>query len=299
MSAFVEKLKLQSSLIFLAPLWIFVRITPLRLQFSSGRQWGRCLKSFKGKTHHTTSKNLEICFPHLSKKKRNSLLHKTYKSLGMALMETLMSWWLPNKRLQSLLTLHGKEHLDKALETQGVMLISPHFITLELVGRLLTQHLEFAVMYRPQKIKILDRIIFHYRKKHYADIIPRDDIRKMVKILKNKKIVWYAPDSDHGVKNSVFAPFFGIPTATVTGTSRIAKMANAKIIPCFFYRKKDKPGYDLYFHPPCENFPSDDLFEDASRINQLLQTAILKSPEEYLWQYKRFKTRPAGETRFY
>src|SRR3990167_1387696 len=243
MSAFVEKLKLQSSLIFLAPLWIFVRITPLRLQFSSGRQWGRCLKSFKGKTHHTTSKNLEICFPHLSKKKKNSLLHKTYKSLGMALMETLMSWWLPNKRLQSLLTFH--------------------------------------------------------RKKYYADIIPRDDIRKMVKILKNKKIVWYAPDSDHGVKNSVFAPFFGIPTATVTGTSRIAKMANAKIIPCFFYRKKDKPGYDLYFHPPCENFPSDDLFEDASRINQLLQTAILKSPEEYLWQYKRFKTRPAGETRFY
>lgn len=294
-----DKSKLRLTLLLLSPLWLLVQITPYRLQLALGRRLGKGLRHLKGKTYRTILRNLQLCFPELSKKKRSSLLFNVYKSTGIAFMETLMSWWLPNYRLKNLLTVHGREHLDNALKTHGVILASPHFIILELAGRLLTHQLKFAVMYRPQKIKILDRLVGHYRQKYYSDIIARDDVRRMVKTLKEKGIVWYAADGDHGIKNSVFAPFFGIPAATITGTSRIAKMANAKVIPCFFHRRSDNTGYDLYFEAPLENFPSEDLTQDATRVNQLLETAIRKTPEQYIWQYKRFKTRPAGEKRLY
>lgn len=265
-----------------------------------GRKLGKLLLNPKRKAYSTTLTNLQLCFPELNKRDRQRLLERSFESLGMAIMEMLMSWWLPKRRLQSQLRVYGREHLEKALKTQGVMLISPHFNTLELCGRLLAQEIEFAVMYRPQKLKWLDQIIKYYRKKYYAKLIERDDIRGMIQVLKKKGIVWYAPDGDHGLKNSVFAPFFGIPAATITGTSRIAKLANAKVLPCFFYRRKDLSGYDLFILPAIEAFPSDDLVADACRINQILEEAIRKHPEQYIWQYKRFKTRPSRqEKRFY
>ncbi|MBI5448488.1 MAG: lipid A biosynthesis lauroyl acyltransferase [Gammaproteobacteria bacterium] len=292
-------LKVRVCLLLLLPLQCLIRITPYPTLLTLGRSLGTLLMQFKGKMYHTTLKNLQLCFPELNKKQRQLLLKKTYQSLGMAVIEMLMSWWLPNKKIDTRLTVHNRTYLDQALKTHGVILLSPHFNTLELVGRLLTLHVDFAVMYRPQKISLLDKIIRHYRSRYYSHIIARDDVRQMVKTLKNKQIVWYAPDGDHGLKYSVFAPFFGVPAATLTATSRIARMGHAKVIPCYFYRRADSTGYDLYLHPPLEDFPSASPVADATRINKLLEQAIRVHPEQYIWSYKRFKTRPAGEKRFY
>jgi len=296
---FAENFKLRLSLLLFSPLWLFCQLLPYRTQLLLGKPLGRLLLHCKGRSYRTTIKNLQLCYPELSRKKRAALLCKSYQSLGMAFMEMLMSWWLPTYKTNTLLAVYGREHVDNALKTHGVILLSPHFNTLELCGRLLSQYFDFAVMYRPQKIKLLDRLMYHYRKKYYTHIIARQEVRKTVKALKEKKIVWYAADGDHGKQHSVFAPFFGIPAATLTGTSRIAKMSGAKVIPCFFYRRKNARGYDLYLHPPLTDFPSHSLTQDATRINQILEEAIRKAPEQYIWQYKRFKTRPAGEKRFY
>src|SRR3990167_2629694 len=200
---FSEIIKLQLSLILLFTLKLCCLVLPYRWQLSLGRRLGELLIHHHGKMYHTTLKNLQLCFPQLTKSKRHSLLKKTYRSVGMASIEMLMSWWLPNHKTTTLLAVYGREHIDNALKKHGVILISPHFNTLELVGRLLTQQLDFYVMYRPQKIKLLDLLMRHYRKKYYKNIIIRNDLRTMIKKLKEKQIVWYAPDGDHGIKNSV------------------------------------------------------------------------------------------------
>lgn len=295
----MERFKLSLTLLALLPLYLLIQVLPFSTILSLGRRLGKLIAKKKGKEYQTTLRNLQLCFPELSKRNRDRLLRRNFESLGMAIMEMLMSWWLPTKRIEPLLAVYGREHLEEALKTHGVMLISPHFNTLELCGRLLTLQFDFAVMYRPQKIKMLDRLIAHYRKKYYSHIIPRDDIRQMIRTLKSKKVVWYAPDGDHGRNNSVFAPYFGIHAATTTGTARIAKMGNAKVLPCFFYRRKNFRGYDLYILPALDHFPSENALHDATRINKLLEEAVRKHPEQYIWQYKRFKTRPIGEKRLY
>ena len=117
--------------------------------------------------------------------------------------------------------------------------------------------------------------------------------------LKKNIPILYAPDQDYGRKHSIFVPFLGVSAATITSTARIVKMTNTPILPYFVHRRKDGSGYTATMYPPLENYPTDDTYEDALRINQIIEQEILKSPEQYLWQHRRFKTRPLGEDSVY
>ena len=124
-------------------------------------------------------------------------------------------------------------------------------------------------------------------------------MRLFIEALRQNQPVWYAYDVDGGKQRSVFAPFFGIQTATLTAVSRLTQMTGALVVPVHFYRRKDRQGYELHIAPALETFPSNDEIKDATRLNHALETAIREAPEQYIWQYKRFKTRPKGETRIY
>jgi KDO2-lipid IV(A) lauroyltransferase len=47
--------------------------------------------------------------------------------------------------------------------------------------------------------------------------------------------------------------------------------------------------------PPLENYPTNDAIVDATRINHELELLIRRSPTQYMWFHRRFKTRPEGE----
>jgi len=272
---------------------------PFGLQLKIGRQLGRILLSFGGRIKSTAITNLKLCFPSLSTTERQNLLRESFESVGIAIFETALGWWGSEKKLRKITTrLIGEEHLHAALQQgKGVILCSPHFTTLELVGRLYSLQKPFAVMYRPQKNPLIEYITRTALDKHYIDVVSRNENRKMLKLLKENNIVWYAPDIDAGMRNSVFVPYFGVLAASITATPRYASLSGSPIVFGFFYRQPDG-SYDFIIKP-LDNYPSDNLERDVARINQEFETAILKKPEQYLWQYKRFKTRPAGEKRFY
>src|SRR5207244_791287 len=118
--------------------------------------------------------------------------------------------------------------------------------------------------------------------------------RQLIRTLNNNMAIWYAYDIDAGEKRSVFAPFFGIQTASLTSVSRIIRLSGAAVIPISFHRREDNFKYEVVLSPPIENFPTDDLVADAACLNTVMESAIRKHPEQYVWQYKRFKTRPKG-----
>jgi len=274
---------------------------PYRLQMRIGKGLGLMLFYFnlghRGKNIART--NLALCFPHLSSAKRNILLKKNCINVGMGLIETALAWFGSNKKLPPL-TIHGKEHWQAChTAKKPILLLSAHFTCLEIAGRLTAEQLPITIVYRPQKIKFLDYVVQYYRQKIYTGIIARDNLRQVIHCLKSAGTVWYTPDIDAGAHNSVFVPFFDIATATITTPARLAAHTGAICLGCFFYRKKDLSGYELFLTPPLENFPSGDALTDATRVNQLIEAAIKKSPAEYLWQYKRFKTRPNNEPGIY
>lgn len=289
------------------PFWIIVGVLRLAIKLPypiliyCGKGLGRILAYLPMKSRRTTETNLQLCFPELSAPERKKLLIENFQSLGISIFETALGWWASDKQLQKINhTVTGMEHIHAALKHgKGIMLCSPHFTSLELTGRMFTHSIPYSVMYRPQKLPFIEYLTKSAMDKNYQNVIARQDIRGMLRALKKNQAIFYATDVDAGIKNSVFAPFFGILAASITATSRYADLTGAAVVPVFFYRRKDKTGYDIIVEPQLENFPSGDLEKDASRINQTLEKGIRVAPEQYLWQYKRFKTRPDGEKRFY
>jgi Kdo2-lipid IVA lauroyltransferase/acyltransferase len=288
------------------PLWILIGLfwllvhLPFRLQMWMGKGLGRFMMWISPNAKRVARINLRHCFPEYDEPKREAIMRESFANLGRALFETGMGFWLSDKRLKKLAHFHGAEHLDRLKTSErGVVLLGAHLTTLEVVGRLCAMRYTYSVMYRPHKIAFLDLFIKRGLSKHYQSAIGRHDLRQMIRRLKKGEWVWYSPDVNPGRKSSVFAPFFHLQAATVKAPTKFAQLTNCQFVPVFNYRRSDGKGYDIEILPVVSPFPSGDLVKDATTINQLIETAIRKHPEQYLWQYMRFKTRPEGEPRVY
>jgi KDO2-lipid IV(A) lauroyltransferase len=273
---------------------------PRRVQLQIGRWAGRALRAMHAKRRKTVATNLALCFPDLSSQERSALALRCFESLGVALCETAMAWWLPDPRLRCECRIQGLDHIRDALgKGCGVLLCSAHLHTAELAGRFMAFEQPVTIVFRPQNDRVIEAVAHRRRASYYAAMIHYRDMRGIVRALKRNEVVWYAPDIDAGTKRSMFAPFFGLAAASLTATARLARITGAPVVPCFYFRRSDGAGYEIHVDPALENFPTEDMMADTARINGLIETAVRRYPEQYLWQHRRFKTRPAGEAPLY
>ena len=280
-------------------LWLVVQL-PYRWLLVLGRGLGGVMYHLAGSRRRIAARNLELCFPELSVGERQRLLRENFASTGMTFFEMAISWWWPVERLKRLGTVEGLEHLRQAeADGQGVILMALHFTTLEMGGALLCMQQDMYGMYRAHKNPLFDFIQRHGREQRLLGAIERDDVRGMLKVLRAGGVVWYAPDQDYGAQRSLFVPLFGVQAATVTATSKFARLGRARVVPFTQTRLADGTGYKVTVHPALADFPGDSEEADCLRINQWIEQAIRQQPEQYLWAHRRFKTRPAGEAKLY
>lgn len=282
--------------------WYASSLLPFRLQIILGRGLGALIFRVAKRRRAITKRNIDLCFPIKSEAERAQLVKDIFASVGIAVFETGMAWFWSKRRLDKIYTVEGLEHLHKAKEDgEGVILMAFHFTHIDIGAKLLGRSFSIDGTYRPHKNPVYDLVQAQGRKRHTegGEAIPRGDVRAMVKALRSGRAIWYAPDQDYGPKHSIFVPLFGVPAATVTATSQLARLGKARIIPFTQTRKADGSGYHLVIYPPFENFPTKDEVADTTRINQFVEQRILEQPEQYLWVHRRFKTRPEGAADLY
>lgn len=277
----------------LALFWLIGQL-PWDLLLASGRVVGRIAWCLGGSRRRTTLTNLRLCFPELSEEEREALAKQVFLSTGEALLEMAGSFHNRRVDLGERLVVRGMEHIEAArARGQSVLLLGMHFNSIDVGSRLLGKILEFSVVYRPNDNPLLDRLITDGRGAWVKHSVDRNDLRQTVRLLRQGEVVWYAPDQDYGTDHAVFVPFFGVPAATITSTSRIARMGKAAVIPCAHYRF---PGgrYEIEFGPALDDFPCGDDEQDTARINRTIEEFVRKHPEQYLWVHRRFKHQPEG-----
>jgi KDO2-lipid IV(A) lauroyltransferase len=285
----------------LGVLWLVVQL-PYRVLLAIGQGIGWIIFNASASRRHIAARNLELCFPQWTTAERQRVLKKNFASNGIALMEMAMSWWWPRARLQKLAHIEGLEHLQRAqAEGKGVILMALHFTTLEIGAALLGQRHTIDGMYREHKNAVFDYIQRRGRERHNQDAtaIEREDVRAMLKVLRAGRAIWYAPDQDYGAKQSLFVPLFGVQAATVTATTKFARLGRALVMPFTQERLSDGSGYRLVIHPSLEDFPGESEEADCLRINRWVEAKVSDLPEQYLWAHRRFKTRPPGEPKLY
>ena len=241
--------------------------------------------------------NLKLCFPDLSDEALARRVKDVTFSTILGLLETLTAWVRPERVDGNKLTIDGLELLtDPRRPDQGILLVGMHFATLDMIGGLLGQYVDFDVMYKPSRQPFVEALMCYGRGHYFEGVIPQNNIREVIKRLKAGRIVWYAPDQDYGAKQSVFAPFFGIPAATITATSRLATMTGAKIVFMSHFRQSPD-GYLLNLQAPPETLPTGDDLRDAEIMNRVIESEVRKAPAEYWWVHRRFKSAPEGGRR--
>ncbi|MBE0439536.1 MAG: LpxL/LpxP family Kdo(2)-lipid IV(A) lauroyl/palmitoleoyl acyltransferase [Gammaproteobacteria bacterium] len=268
---------------------------PVSMQLSAASTLAWIMSPFVGKRKKIALRNLELCFPELPEQQRQQLLDANFRTMGMMLIETALSWWASDERLQKRVKYEGLEHLEAAKQRgKGVILLTGHFTSMELGGRLIMLKTPCYVMFRELKNPLFNAVMMKNRLHHSEGIVLREDPRSMLRALKQNKVVWYAPDQDFGSKMSIFPTFFGVRAATVPATARMVKMTGATVLP-FVPRRQADGRYTITIGPALTDFPSGDDIKDAQRINDIVEQEIRKSPEQYYWVHRRFKTQPDSD----
>jgi len=273
---------------------------PYKIQIYLGQKIGILGILVLRKRKNIAQKNLSLCFPYWSVKKRYQVLNEHFQNIGMALFEQGIAWWWSDKKISSLAKIEGVENLRKALKkNKGVILLAGHFTTLEIISRILRLEEEFHPVYRKNNHPLLEHLISSARIRHCGKLISHRNVRSLIKSLQNNIPVLYIPDRYCGRRKSIFVPFFNIQTATTPATSRLSNVLNTPVVPIIQQRLPDNKGYKLVIAKELEDFPSTNIEKDTIRINQIFEKQIRNDPANYLWTHRRFKSEPDGYTSVY
>lgn len=277
-------------------------LLPLPVLRVLGREFGRLYLLLGRRRARIARINIDLCFPERGATERAALVRRHFEAVGIGMFELGLAWWASDRRLRRITAWRGLEHLRAAhAQGKGVILLSAHFTTLDFSGRLISMCENMPPikgLYRPNENPVVEHFIRGNRERHFDALILREDIRGMLRALKAGEVVWYAPDQNFGHKGSVFAPFFGVPAATNTATTRLASLSGAAVIPFFTFRRADG-HYEQIIFPPLDDFPGPSPEADTTRINALFEDWVRQVPEQYFWTHRRFKDRPDDGPRFY
>ena len=276
---------------------------PLPLLARVGERLGLLFLLVKKTRREIATTNLALCFPELNQIELGRLVKAHFKVLGRSVIERNILWWASKARLSRLIQVNGEEKLDAIKKTgRPIIFLAPHFVGLDIGGTAVSMRFNGLGLYSAQKNKLFDQLAYQGRSR-FGDqqLLIRQDgsIRAILKGLKQGRPIYYLPDMDLGRKDSIFVPFFGVPAATITTLSRLARASNAVVVPWITRILPNGKGYVVEIGDPLADFPTDDVNADTRKMNAYIERIVLTMPEQYLWVHKRFKTRPEGDPSFY
>ncbi len=264
------------------------------LQRALGRAIGTTLRLALGSRRRIAARNLALCFPERDAAEREALLRAHFHALGIGLFEFARAWWGSIEPLRRGLVVEGVEHIEAArAQGRGVIVVSGHFTTLEVCGRLMCDYVPLAGMYRPHRSPAMEWAVRRGRARYAAAMFPKRDVRGTVRHLKRGGLLWYAPDQDPSGGDAVYVPFFGRPAHSLTSTHQLARMSGAAVV---FYQHVRRPdgGYTLTLTPAPAPYPTTDAVADTATVMAGVEAMARAAPDQYLWIHRRFKRQPDG-----
>jgi KDO2-lipid IV(A) lauroyltransferase len=283
-------------------LYLFA-LLPLRLTHFISRGVGILTALLPNELRFASKHNIAICFPQLTTREQKRLLFKSLQETSKTLFESGSLWLWPGPRVLKLVrNVHGEDLVKKALdEGHGVIFAIPHLGSWEIIGLYCSSHYPTTSMYKPPRLKAMEQVIRRGRERLGSRLVPTDTtgVKALLSALKHGETICILPDQDPGIAQGEFAPFFNTQACSMTLLPKLIGKTNARVIFAYAKRLTHAKGFDIYFSEADEAIYSKDIKVAVKAMNQGIEACVRQLPEQYLWSYRRFKTRPEGEGNIY
>lgn len=285
--------------VLLALMWL-AHWLPLPLLGRIGEALGSLLFGLMKSRRNVCLTNLRLCFPDLSDAERIDLARRHFQAYVRSVLERSVLWWASETRLRRLIEIRLGSLLE-TIRSGPTIVLCPHFVSLDVAGVALALHSPGCSLYSRQGNPVFDAALRKGRSRfNPVQIFPRRaGVKPILRAMRDGLPFFMLPDMDFGIRDALFTPFFGVPAATLTAPARIAALTRARVVPVIATMLPGYQGWRVTFHPPWEDYPGPDLAAATLRMNQFIESEVMKAPAEYFWVHRRFKTRPPGEPGFY
>lgn len=254
---------------------------------------GRILWLGDSRSTQATKDNIELCFPELSIENQQALIKQSLIETGKLFSEFGMVWeWPTEKTLAQIRSVKGKQYLDDIISKgKGVIVLAPHYGNWEMVGLYLSTLKPMAALYKPPKIKALESYMSEVRGRHGSELVPTNKrgVIRLFSILSNQGMVGILPDQVPGGNGGINAPFMGVPANTIKLVARLIDRTGCEVVSLCAERLPDGEGFDMIFRPADPEIYSTDVQTSVAALNRSVENCIKDKPEQYQWEYKRFK----------
>ena len=271
-------------------------LLPLAVGRAVGRTIGRLIYVLGIGPVRVARINLRLCYPEMSESQREALCKGRMLEFGQAFVETPRVWsksstWLQNK----IVGVEGMALFEAAVaDPRGTLLVVPHQGNWEVVGLWVSKQTAMTSLYEPPKMPALDRWIKSSREQSGATLVPTDvrGVAALIKALKRGETSGILPDQVPTESGGIMAPFMGIPARTMTLVTNLVQRAHCQVLLCAAIREPG--GWRLHFLPASEAVFSDQQEVSVAALNTDVERLVALAPEQYQWEYKRFRAQPDG-----
>lgn len=276
---------------------------PLRGLHALARRVGDLGSVLPLRESRATRVNVALCFPELTETERRRFERESLEEAACMVAELGHLWLRPiDEILARVVEVRGEEHLREAIARgRGVVVAGPHLGAWELLGLWMAVRYSITSLYRKPRVRQLEGIYWEARSRSGARLLPADasGIRASCQALRRGEVVGILPDQDPGLGWGEFAPFFGVPANTSTLVPRLASRFGSAVLLAFAERLPRGEGYRIHVRPGSAEIACGNFLAGARALNRDVESLVRLAPRQYLWSYKRFRTRPPGSPGFY
>ena len=267
---------------------------PLKARGWLGARIGDLYYRMNRKRRRIAAINIALCFPTWTPEQQAQLVRQHFRAAALAIFHMAVLWWGRDKAIDHCLHVRGLDRYREALAAgRRIIVLHCHAVGLE-ASLILSRYFPYVGFMKPSKNPVLDYVMTRGRERFGGHVYERSGgLRPLIRAIQAGYGASYVPDEDLGPKESVYAPFFGVPAATLPTLGRLARITDAVVIPCFT-KLLPQGGCELWMEPPLSPFPTGSALEDAAVMNATIERAVRAMPEQYMWTMKRFKTRHDG-----
>jgi KDO2-lipid IV(A) lauroyltransferase len=263
-----------------------------------GRFLGMLGWVFRSKYRTVTDINLKMSMPELTDEQRQSMVRSSLRHTAQTMMEIPLMWEWPVERCMELIReIEGEELLAEAKKDgRGLLLLAPHLGNWELTGLFFSSRYRMAALYSPPHIQEFEDYMIQDRGRMGSELVRGDrrGLARLITLLREGEVAGILPDQSPSGRGNAYAPFFGTEVRTMTLVSKLLQKSGAKPLITYTKRLKDGQGFKLIIRECEPGIDDPDPVTATTALNKSIENVVREVPEQYQWEYKRFRRRPPG-----